>query len=204
MSTNYYKEYMGDVPVSGPVVYPEGSGGGPVDAYTKAQTNALLAQKADNEYEAGTTLKQKIGQILTSIGNLLVKPQNPTNGQVPTYNSTSGEWEAKTPSHVYNSTITIQKNGADVDSFTTNRSSNKSINITMAKSDVGLGNVDNTSDLDKPISTATQATLDTKANNNDVTTALGLKLDTSKIVITTSDPGTGSDTSGKLLYFVVE
>jgi len=35
--------------------------------------------------------------------------------------------------------------------------------VTLEKSDVGLGNVDNTSDLDKPISTATQAALDGKA-----------------------------------------
>ena len=36
--------------------------------------------------------------------------------------------------------------------------------VVLAKGDVGLGNVDNTSDADKPISTATQAALDEKAN----------------------------------------
>lgn len=35
---------------------------------------------------------------------------------------------------------------------------------TLAKSDVGLGNVDNTSDVNKPISTATQAALDIKVD----------------------------------------
>ena len=35
-------------------------------------------------------------------------------------------------------------------------------NIDLTKSDVGLGNVDNTSDLNKPISTATQTALNTK------------------------------------------
>lgn len=34
--------------------------------------------------------------------------------------------------------------------------------VTLAKGDVGLGNVDNTSDLNKPVSTATQAALDGK------------------------------------------
>lgn len=38
-----------------------------------------------------------------------------------------------------------------------------SADITLAKGDVGLGNVDNTSDANKPISTATQAALDLKA-----------------------------------------
>ncbi len=34
----------------------------------------------------------------------------------------------------------------------------------ITKSDVGLGNVDNTSDMDKPVSTATQTTLNLKAD----------------------------------------
>lgn len=38
----------------------------------------------------------------------------------------------------------------------------------VKKSQVGLSNVDNTSDLNKPISTATQAALDKKANQTDV------------------------------------
>jgi len=37
--------------------------------------------------------------------------------------------------------------------------------VTLSKADVGLGNVDNTSDADKPISTAVQEALDGKANN---------------------------------------
>lgn len=41
-------------------------------------------------------------------------------------------------------------------------------NITLAKSDVGLGNVDNTSDANKPVSTAQQAALDTKADKTNV------------------------------------
>ena len=34
--------------------------------------------------------------------------------------------------------------------------------VTLSKSDVGLGNVDNTSDADKPVSTAQQTALDGK------------------------------------------
>ncbi|WP_293303111.1 hypothetical protein [Pedobacter sp. UBA4863] len=40
--------------------------------------------------------------------------------------------------------------------------------VTLAKGDVGLGNIDNTSDLNKPISAATQNALNLKANNNNV------------------------------------
>src|SRR5690606_20339805 len=39
-------------------------------------------------------------------------------------------------------------------------------NIVLGKADVGLGNVDNTSDLAKPISNATQTALDGKANTS--------------------------------------
>ena len=44
---------------------------------------------------------------------------------------------------VNDATLTIQKNGTAVGTFTANASANKSINITMAKRDVGLSNVDN-------------------------------------------------------------
>ena len=48
---------------------------------------------------------------------------------------------------------------------------------------VGLGNVDNTSDLDKPISTATQAALDLKANTADLGNLAYLdQVDTAEIV----------------------
>ena len=39
-------------------------------------------------------------------------------------------------------------------------------NVTLTKSDIGLGNVDDTSDLNKPISTATQSALDLKLGLN--------------------------------------
>ena len=39
-----------------------------------------------------------------------------------------------------------------------------SSNVTVTKSDVGLGNCNNTSDMDKPVSTAQKAALDTKAD----------------------------------------
>lgn len=44
--------------------------------------------------------------------------------------------------------------------------------VALVKGDVGLGNVDNTSDANKPISTATQAALDLKADAADIPTAL--------------------------------
>lgn len=54
--------------------------------------------------------------------------------------------------------------------------------------DVGLGNVDNTSDLDKPVSTATQAALDVKVNELSVLTSPLLSHDCEAI---------GSDQTGR-------
>lgn len=42
--------------------------------------------------------------------------------------------------------------------------------VTLVKADVGLSNVDNTSDLSKPISTAQQTALNLKANEADLST----------------------------------
>jgi hypothetical protein len=50
-----------------------------------------------------------------------------------------------------------------------------SADVTVTKSDVGLGNVDNTSDTNKPVSTAQQTALDTKQNlDSDLTAIAGL------------------------------
>jgi hypothetical protein len=42
--------------------------------------------------------------------------------------------------------------------------------VTLVKGDVGLGNVDNTADADKPVSTATQTQLNSKISTYDGTT----------------------------------
>ncbi len=44
--------------------------------------------------------------------------------------------------------------------------------LNLQRSDVGLSSVDNTSDINKPISTSTQTALNTKANSSDVYTKL--------------------------------
>ena len=71
---------------------------------------------------------------------------------------------------VNDSTITVQKNGTDVDSFTTNAAAWKTINIQLTKADVWLWSVDNTSDANKPVSLATWTELNKKANSADVYT----------------------------------
>lgn len=53
--------------------------------------------------------------------------------------------------------------------------------VTLTKTDVGLGNVDNTSDANKPVSTAQAAAIALKADSSSVTAALALKADTTAL-----------------------
>ena len=77
---------------------------------------------------------------------------------------------------VYDSTVTVVVNwNTGSNTFSTNQSSNSTLKVTVWKSDVGLWNVDNTSDVNKPISTATQAALDLKADKSDISSVYKYK-----------------------------
>ena len=77
---------------------------------------------------------------------------------------------------VYNSTVNFTVNGNTwSQSMTTNQASNSTVNLTVDKTTVWLGNVDNTSDANKPISTATQAALDLKADKSDLSSVYKYK-----------------------------
>lgn len=97
------------------------------------------------------------GTALATLGQIAdIDVAGASDGQLLQYNSTSGNWEAGSPT------------GAPVDSV-----AGRTGDVTLTSSDVGLGNVDNTSDADKPVSTATQTALDAKAD----LTALDSKAD---------------------------
>lgn len=69
-------------------------------------------------------------------------------------------------------------------------------NDILTKTDVGLGNVDNTSDLSKPISTATQSALNGKAATGAIT-ASGLTMSTATILgRTTASTGVVQELTG--------
>lgn len=68
---------------------------------------------------------------------------------------------------------------AIADFFQTTTAAVNSVNgqtgvVVLGKSDVGLGNVDNTSDANKPVSTATQTALDLKVNTSSLGAASGV------------------------------
>lgn len=82
--------------------------------------------------------------------------------------------------------------------------------VTLAKADVGLGNVDNTSDANKPVSTAQQTALNGKANTNQEmyigTTAVAINRTTAALALTgiTSIDGSAASatTAGKATNLV--
>lgn len=92
-----------------------------------------------------------------------------TSGLVDTYTITT------TDGNTFTFTVT---NGADGQGSvsTVNHVPSVGGNITLTPADLGLGNVDNTSDTDKPVSAATQDALDSLAN--DLQDAIDEKLDT--------------------------
>ena len=114
-----------------------------------------------------------------------------TNGQLIAYNSTSGNWEAADDATGNNTltglTDTSITTPADRESLIYD--SGNWVNDNLTKSDVGLANVDNTSDANKPISSATQTALNAKADTSAVPTELN---DLSDVTITGTPSANGA------------
>lgn len=120
------------------------------------KTGAVVLTATDVGAVSTTDVTQTLGSSTTKVpsekavadalsgagaGDMLKATYDPTGsvaqaGGIPDYVA------GQLPS-VNDATLTIQKNGTAVGTFTANASTNKSINITMAKGDVGLSNVDN-------------------------------------------------------------
>ena len=83
-------------------------------------------------------------------------------------------------------TYTLSKNG---NAIRLTASNGKTNDVTLSKSDVGLGNVDNTSDKDKPISTATQNALNNKVPITRKINGYSLNAD---VTLNKSDVGLGN------------
>ena len=102
-----------------------------------------------------------------------------------------------------NSALALKANTSDVNTALNLKANLASPTFTgtvsgVTKTMVGLGNVDNTSDANKPVSTAAQTALDLKANTADVTSTLNLKANTTDVntaLATKLDKVTGKELS---------
>jgi hypothetical protein len=107
---------------------------------------------------------QSISGILDAISTGLVAKEDAiAAGTTSQYYRGDKTWQTLPSSSTVNDgVLTIQKNGVNIDTFTANASADKTINIEISKSDVGLSNVDNTADANKPLSEAMTTALNNK------------------------------------------
>lgn len=143
-----------------------------------AITNAVIAQT------------QVTGLSTTFSGKLDVTARGVANG-VASLDATGKLPNAQLPSHTHViSDVTNLQTSLDAKMSIGNAVTSVAGRIgavTLSKSDVGLSNIDNTSDLNKPISTATQAALDLKVNTSTAVTSVASR--TGAVVLTKSDVG---------------
>lgn len=123
-------------------------------ANTASATNTNTAPAVQSQvYEVA----QALASFQTSVSNTYAT-KTELNNAIGTVSGTIG-----------NGSITVTLNGWSTwvtnGTFTTNQWTNQTVNIAVDKSTVGLGNVDNTSDANKPISNATQTALNGKMDN---------------------------------------
>ena len=137
-----------------------------------------IASSSDVVDVVGTYAELQNYDISKLTNNDIVKVlQDSTHNNAITYYrwvivSDSGSWEyvgSSGPYYTVAETDALLSNKANQSSLE-NHTNDKSNPHAVTKAQVGLGNVDNTSDLNKPISTATQAALALKANSADVYT----------------------------------
>ena len=197
---------------------------------TDATTSDIL--EGSNQYFTNSRARAAI--TLTTSGTSGAATYNSSTGvlNIPQYSGGSGGsvYTFSTPLSLSGSTVSILKSSATSNGYLSStdwNTFNNKLSTTVAastyapiasptftgnvsgitKTMVGLANVDNTSDLDKPISTATQSALDKKVDANPAiipSTKTKITFD-SKGLITTGEAATTTDIDeGQNLYFTEE
>lgn len=146
-----------------------------LDADGKLSTSVLPALALTDIFEAAN--QAAMLALVAQVGDIAIRTdQNKTYALAAEPASTLANWkELRTPTDVVQSVAGLT--GAIT-------AAALKAALTLVKGDVGLGNVDNTSDANKPVSTAQQTALDLKANINDTIVSV-----TSSRDLTASDNG---------------
>jgi hypothetical protein len=141
--------------------------------YTKTQVDTSFAALTKTSVGLGNIDNTSDATKNSAVASLTNKDLTSGTNTFPTFNQATTGNAATTTKLATARTIngvsfdgTTNITVADSTKVPTTRTVNGlalSANITLAKSDIGLGNVDNTADTAKPISTATQTALDLKA-----------------------------------------
>jgi hypothetical protein len=134
--------------------------------FAQVLTFTFRIKRDDVEIAQGTPVTgAKLGDLYD------VDTTGVTDGQVIAYDAAAQEWQPADDAGGVTELgqlddVQFQQGGAE-DGNVLFYDGDIWTNDTLQKSQIGLGNVDNTSDVDKPVSTATQTELNAKANSAD-------------------------------------
>ena len=154
------------------------SGYGITDAYTKTETDERIQAVVGSAPEALDTLGE--------IASKLADSDDVVSGIVNTLSTKSDK--STTVTNVSYASKKLQKTVNGVTSDVVSIGTIKT-DLALTKSDVGLNNVNNTSDADKPISTLTQTALDGKVDKTITVNGHALS---SNVTVSKSDVGLGN------------
>lgn len=154
----------------------DGTGGSTPDATTEVKGKILIAGDLTGTASNIVIGADKIGSskldpaVRTSLGKAdsAVQPAGLTKTAVGLGNVDNTSDTNKPVSNATQTALNLKVNISSLHAVATSGSYTDLTNkptIPATKADIGLGNVDNTSDLNKPVSTATQTALNGKANS---------------------------------------
>jgi hypothetical protein len=167
------------------------------DVYTKSQSDSNFEPKNANiqSHISDTSNPHSTTKAQVGLGNV----DNTSDSAKPISVATQSALDLKADSaSVYSKTQVYTKTESDSNFESKNSNIQSHIASTSnphstTKAQVGLGNVDNTSDISKPISSATQVALDLKANSSDVISELDLKANQSDVTASLSLKANSAD-----------
>ena len=165
-----------------------------------ADLNTVLALKAsasDLDLKASIASPTFTGTVsgITKSMVGLGSVDNTSDVSKPISTATQEALDTKVSTETFSSTLATKANTTDVNTALALKASASDLDLKapiasptftgtvsgITKSMVGLGSVDNTADADKPISTATQAALDTKVSTETFSTTLATKANTTDV-----------------------